>query len=130
MKLKVKMADLGVTPQKHTATIAKPDTKPRYPSLRLSADKLPELSDAKVGDKGTLAFDYEVTGYKTAEDYDDHPKGTHIVSVDLKKGCAYADGKKSKPLSGHSSNDAVAEAAEEGKTHDAVSHVRKQMKEY
>jgi hypothetical protein len=129
--MKVKMKDLGTSGIK-SPTLAAENSKPkkRYPSVTLSADKLPELEDIKFGKKVTLMFDAEVTGMRTSEGYDDTPKGTQMVTLDLKSGCCYAEGKKSKDATGKSMDEATHEAAEEMDEHASVQKLRGKMKAY
>lgn len=130
--MKMKLKNLGSTPPKVVETKAvsnKP--KVRYPSVTLSADKLPELEDIKYGKKATLMFEGEVTGISTAGEWENVPKGTQMVTFELKAGACYGDGAGSKALkSGGSLEDATSEAAEEAKDHESLKRVKSKMKGY
>lgn len=62
---KVKYADLGYT---YDAPKAVSENRKHYPSLHVKAGKLPDLSQAKIGDTVTLKVKAKVTGARMDEE--------------------------------------------------------------
>lgn len=100
-----------------------------FPNVRLSSHRVPAVKDLKVGDKCTLTFDGEVTGTRASDHYENRPEGTVHADFKLTHG-DFVPRTSGKKKDYKNMEDAMDDAIEEGKDHEARKRLSSKGKGY